>query len=433
MKKRFICLLVFFLAWPLIFFPELAWPQLVLGQYEDEAPFRTWNTFGFSTAASLAMGETQFARATNCSASLSNPALLTRLAGMDVTLNSSLAQASFFKYSLVNTGVLQSDGNLSLGLIALDFAGVSVKVKDWAFALSAGLTESYYRPAIDERYYWRNQLFYTLTLNQEGNLKTINLSVARQLWKRFSFGLGFNYAFGSLKIDYEETWTQANISIADREFHRFHGVFLNGGLVWEFTPDLTVAFVFRLPYVKKAESEASIEYDSPGGDTHIRIKDAGESDYRQPLVLAAGMSYIFSPRLRVDADLTFYDWSAYSVTYFKGADLSEDAQEAIYKLERDFKDILKYGFGLEYLSSIKLFGPGVRVPLRLGMSYDPQPMRVPDSAYFYISFGLGVHWRKLHLDAGMLIGQEKGSGRSLSGQKLTLSLSYQMEDKPWLP
>ena len=39
--------------------PGLSEAQMAMGQYEQEAPLRSWNSFGFTTAAGLAMGGTR--------------------------------------------------------------------------------------------------------------------------------------------------------------------------------------------------------------------------------------------------------------------------------------------------------------------------------------------------------------------------------------
>ncbi len=74
-KKRLLSLsITLLLLWLFLLSP--AWSQLVLGQYEDEAPLRSWNQYGFLGATSLAVGGTRFAFATDCSTSLANPSLL---------------------------------------------------------------------------------------------------------------------------------------------------------------------------------------------------------------------------------------------------------------------------------------------------------------------------------------------------------------------
>ena len=88
----------------LVFAPALALltslpasAQLVVGQYEDEAPLRTWNTFGIPSAPSVGLGGTQFARAFDSSVALVNPALLMSLPRYSVTLTGAWTWASMFK------------------------------------------------------------------------------------------------------------------------------------------------------------------------------------------------------------------------------------------------------------------------------------------------------------------------------------------------
>lgn len=416
MKKRRFWLFYLTLFLMVTFLSGISWAQLILGQYEDEAPFRTWNTFGISTASSLAMGETQFTLASDCAASLSNPALLTGLPKITFTINSSFDTASFFKYSVVNTGVFYTEKNIYLSLISFDFAGLSVRVKNWTFALSMALVESYYRPSAEDEYSYMNRLYYTFNLSQEGHLKNINFSVARKFFNFLSAGIGFNYVYGYLEKDIRESRVVSDITITDNKSHELQGLYINGGLVLDLTRKIEVAVIFRTPYVKKSESESLYRFSAPPGDTDIKIEASGRSEYKQPFVAGIGVSYEFSPKLRVASDFTFYNWSKYSIIYFEEEDV----------LERNFKDIIKIGSGFEYLSAIKIFGQNVTVPLRAGLSYDPQPMRVPDSYYFYLSFGTGLHWRNFFLDGGMLVGKEWGSGDSLTAHKVALSLSFKL-------
>ncbi len=399
-----------------VLFPGTSWPQMTIGQYEDEAPFRTWNSFGIATASSLALGETQFTIAADCSVALSNPALLNHLPRITFTLSSNLSSASFYKYSIVNTGVLFTGENLSSELLGLDFAGASLRVKNWTLALSMALVESYHRPEAGFSYTYGGYPYESINFEQEGELKNINFSIAREIFNGLSAGFGLNYVYGR----FEKTVTYIdhvyNITITESLSHEFKGFFLNGGLIWNLTDKIAIAAVCRTPFVKKSDGESLKRNFSPGTDTDIKIEASGRSEYKQPLVVGMGVSYKFSQNLRASSDLTFYNWSKYSIIYFGQED----------ELERNFKDTIKIGAGIEYKVSVDIFGQKISIPLRAGLSYDPQPMKEPGSSYFYYSFGTGFHWRKFHLDAGLLFGQEKGSGDSLSGRKAVLSLTLEL-------
>ena len=391
--------------------PKVSFSHMIVGQYEDEAPLRTWNSFGLQTAPSLAMGETQFTAATDSAASLSNPALLTALPRITFTLNSSINSTSLFKYSAINTGPFYSEGNGILSVLSFDFAGVSMRLKNWTFALSMALLESYARPSANVSY--SNYMF---TLEQSGNLKNINFSVARKVLNKLSVGIGLNYAFGYLEKEYEEEFITPSYTLYDRRYHEFQSFYVNGGLVLDVTKSLKVAAVFRTPFVKNSDSESLYRFYSPVTDTDIRTEASKSSAYKQPFVAGLGVSFQYSPKLKATSAITFYRWSRYSIIYFG----EEDEQE------RNFKDVIKICAGVEYMTSQRLFGAGINVPFRAGFSYDPQPMVEPNSSYAYFTFGTGLHWGKLSFDAGVLLGKERGSGNSLSAKKVTVSLSFRM-------
>jgi hypothetical protein len=395
----------------LVFFPSAASAQLVLGQYEDEAPLRTWNVFGFQTAPSLGRGETTFAIASDSSSALTNPALLLDLPRFTATLGLTSSFASLNKFSLVNTGVLRTSGNPSLLLQALDFGGLTYRFKGWALGLSIALIEIYNRPGINYEASSNGIPFYALNFSQEGILRNTNLSVARRLSRRIQVGLGINLISGHLKRNTVENYVSPSITISDRLSQDFSGFFINGGLIVKITDKWTSALVFRTAYTKKSQSQSQLEYIAPAGGTDIRIAASSSDSYKQPLVVGAGIDYKISARFRVVSDLSFFNWSAYKIEYFDEAP------------ERNFKDTLKWGLGTEYFIPLRIFKVDGFIPLRFGVVYDPQPMKEPVSAYTCFSAGAGFHWRMIALDLGASFGREKGSGNSLEARRISVSLS----------
>lgn len=411
MKKIIIHrLATFFCLGILITVPVSA--QLDIGQYEDEAPFRTWNTFGISTASASGMGETQFASVADASASFVNPARLTALSQFSIVLQGSFTSASFDKYSIVNTGVLITEGNSAMGLYGIDFIGASFGYKEWAVGFGVGLLENYDRPSQNPDYRAGGQVLYLLEFEQTGTLRNYNISLARKIGEWLSLGLAVNYVTGSIEKRVVENLFYSGVTISDIKTHAIRGFYLNGGLAADLTPKLRVAGVFRTPYTKKAESESDLRYDSPQGNTDIRIEASAENEYSQPLVLGIGVDYRFSPRFRAASDVAYFNWSSYTIDYF-----SEE-------IDREFKNTVKVSGGFEYMGDIRLFRQEIQVPLRVGAIYDPQPVPAPDTHYVYFTFGLGMYWKRLHLDAGAMFGSEKGSGRNLYGRKFAVTLSY---------
>lgn len=393
----------------LLYVPASA--QLVPGQYEDEAPLRTWNIFGIPSAPAVGLGGFRFALAADASASLTNPALLVSLPGYSVTLSGCASATSLFEYSLVNTGVVSTSGNLTARSYGVEFGGVSFRLGRWTFAAATGIVEDYGRPGISVE---DSSQTYALELSQSGYLRVFHAAVARPITGRISAGLGLNYVSGRLSRSVLEEYTYPTglITISDDISEKFRGFFLNGGIAWDLTGRLTAALVFRSPYVKSAEARSALRYQAPAGDTDIQTKASARNRYRQPWIFGAGGCYRLSDGWALNADLAYFGWSRYRVTFFDEP------------LDRPFRDVLKAGAGVEYLAVARIFGRSARVPLRLGITYDPQPMSEPHSLYLSIGLGTGFHLPSLAVDLSGSFGREKGSGDSLKAGQAVLTFTY---------
>lgn len=390
--------------------------QLKIGQYEDEAPFRTWNAFPFTAASALGRAGTSFTLAADPSAALANPALLPLLPRFSVLVDGAFQTATFNKYGLVNTGIFTTQGNLDQNLTGLDFAGLSVRLGTWAFALSVSEAESYARPqALYEESDRSGRPAYLLQWSQTGSLRVLNFGIGRMLGGGFSLGLGVNYAVGSLRREYvEQIYGPGGYRISDAVTQDFKGVYLNGGLLWAPTSKFRVAAVFKTPYAKKSQGRSTLAYTAPDGPTDIAITAASEDTSRQPLVVGLGVSWDLLPNLVLAVEASFHNWSAYSLKEF-----GEDR-------DRAFRDVVKAGLGLEFRQQITLFGARLDIPSRIGIIYDPQPMKDPSSAYEDITLGTGFAGKHVRLDVGALIGREWGSGAGLAARRIAISLGFQL-------
>jgi hypothetical protein len=392
-----------------LFLPASA--QLVLGQYEDEAPLRTWNSFGIPSAAAVGLGGLGFARAQESTTSLTNPALLASLSRYSATLSGAYSAASLFKYSLVNTGVIVTRGNLVAGTYGLDSGSLSFRLGSWAFAAASGLLESYGRPGIRAE---DSSQTYSLEMSQSGYLRVFHAAAARRVVAGLSAGLGVNYVSGrvSRSVLEEYSYPTGLITIVDNKEEKYRGFFLNGGISWDLAGRLTAALVFRSPYVKRAEAQSALRYQAPAGGTDIEINAQARNEYRQPWIFGAGGCYRLSAAWTLNADLAFFGWSRYRARFFDEP------------LARPFRDVLKAGVGVEYLANARIFGHSGRVPLRLGVAYDPQPMDAPRSSYLSIGAGTGFRFPSLALDLSGSIGRETGSGYSLMAGQVVLTFTY---------
>jgi hypothetical protein len=388
--------------------------QMVIGQYENEAPVRSWNSFPAFTAVGLGRGETGFTLATDASAALSNPALLPTLPRFSLAMEGYFHVASFFMYGPVNTGLFTSENKVSLNGGGLGFAGLSVRFLGWSLALNYSLSELYHRPRAYDAYEYGGTTIGEFDFRQRGALRNWNIAIARRIGSRLCLGIGLTYAEGQLEREMRESWFPPfpSYTISDWKSQEFRGMMITGGIFLELSDRLRMAAVVRSPYIKKSDSRSELRYESRPGDTDIMISATAKDEAHQPLVVGLGASYNFNPELIFALDATYYNWSKYSLTFF------EEPQE------REFRDVVKIGIGIEHRSSSRIFGDKAVMPFRFGVVYDPQPMKAPSSSYFGLSFGNGISWRGLHLDVGALLGRESGSGHALDVIRVALSIGY---------
>ena len=397
----------------LLLLPSSGWTQVVIGQYVDEAPIRTWNNIGVLTASAVGLGGTQFTLAQDSSVALTNPALLSRLHKFTVSLNGSFTRATFLKYSLINTGAVTSTGAIDVGVIALDYAGASVRFRRFTVALSYGLLEYYYRPGVRVESNYEGNLYHTLEFNQDGALRTINFALAYKISDRLSAGIGANFIKGVFDKSVEERNYVTEITQEDKDSSDYSGFYVNGGIVYDMSDRVTLAAMIRTPYTKKAVSESLIRYESHYREIMTEAK-AEDNTYKQPLVIGVGANYKFSDSFVVVSDLTYFDWSSYAVKYYEE------------ELDRDFRDVVKVSAGAEYWGNFQLFGKDWRYPLRLGFNYDPQPMKDPSIHYLYLSVGTGIRVGRFSVDLSGMFGKEYGSGDNLGAQKVVFTMSYRI-------
>ncbi len=412
MKKLILGLLPIFIFSLFFLLPHPVLSQLVLGQYEDEAPLQTWNIFGITTAASLSRGGTSFTLSESSAVSLSNPALLVKLPKFTLSFSGSYRTTMLNKYGLVNTGAFYSPQNSAFGLYSGDFAGFSFTIRSWAFSLSIGLPEYYHRPDVSWDYKFGDQLYYSLIFNQTGSLLNTNFSAAKKFTNGIALGLGFNLIQGSYKKRIEEQWPQGNQTISDDKTFKFYGFFINAGIVFDISSYFTVAAVVRSPYKKNANSESLYRFVDSNIDTDIQIDSSEKSIFHQPLMIGLGLQSNILQNLTIAAETSFLNWSNYKVNYFGEI------------LRRDFKDVFRLNAGLEYRNEYPLFNTILNVPIRLGIIYDPQPMKNPNSYYICYTLGAGVHFRNVHLDMGYISGKEIGSGFDLAFHRIFLTFNY---------
>jgi long-subunit fatty acid transport protein len=416
MKRERVVAVFFVLTSALSVFAASVSGQLVLGQYQAEAPLRTWNSFPYTAAAALGRGGTAFTLASDASAAAANPALLADLPKFQFHVNGSYQATELFKYGLVNTGVLRSDGNIGLSLAGLDFVGLAFRLEGWSFALNVSQTELFDRPeAAYEETHSNSTYTYLLRFTQTGWLRTFNVSLGHRLGPRLSLGIGLNYVLGRLDRETLEQETPIGYTLSDKKSQDFAGFCVQGGLLFEISEAFKTAAVVRVPYALKAKNSSAVRYTyTPPYNTDIGLTTSSKDTADQPLILGLGLSGRVLAELTLSVDATYFAWSKYALDYFGE------------RQTRDFEDIVRIGGGAEYGTTTRIFGANAQIPFRIGFVYDPQPMKDPRSAYACFTFGNGIYWHRLRLDMGALLGRESGSGNRLAVKRFAVSLGFSL-------
>ena len=380
--------------------------QMTLGQYEDEAPLGSWN---ISSGLS-------FVYARDATAAVTNPALINQRPALSAAVNGFFNNTSLNKFALINTGILTARENPAFNVYGIDSGAVAIRIKQWGFSLSSGILEIYNRPAITAEYKSQGTVQQRITFEQEGFLRSTNLSLCRTFGNWMTAGIGFNLISGELDRKYEDYYAYYDgLIISDTRSQTFTGFFLTGGIFAEISPVISMAAVLRMPYDKKAEGESSYRYHIASAGTDIQINSAEDSLYRQPLMAGAGIKFSITREFLAAVDMAFFNWSQYEVNYFGT------------EHKRDFKDTLKAGLGVEYTGKMKLFGREFDIPVWAGFQYDPQPMRDPDSFYTVLIFGSGIQTGRFFLHMSSHIGSEHGSGDNLQTRNAALTLGYEIK------
>jgi len=406
---------IFWIVLVLVFaagFPLRA--QFDPGQYTDEAPFRTWNSFPYADAAALGRGQTAFAWGTDASLSSANPALLLTLPKWTLALGGSFQRATAMKFGPVNSGVLTTIEPVGGGAFSGDHAAFSFHSGRFAAVAAVFLTEVYNRPSA-EAYEFEDDgttRLYTIRFEQSGLLRTFHLAASIRLSSRFGVGLGFNADTGGFDSEFLEDLTLWGYKITGAKSASLRGFFLNGGTFWDVSPSVRAALTFRTPSTLKSETETVDRYEAPLTGTDISIRGESDDSFKRPLAVGAGLTVKHNDRFRTAVDISWFHWSAYRAVWLGTSQ------------PREFHDVLRVSAGGEYISEFRMFGRRARSPFRLGFVYDPQPTTNPRSAYLCVTFGTGLEIGRFRVDLGALFGKTTVSENRLTAARVSLSCGY---------
>ncbi|MCI0449542.1 MAG: outer membrane protein transport protein [Chlorobi bacterium] len=223
---------------------------------------------------------------------------------------------------------------------------------------------------------------YTQTYSGNGGLNRLSLGFSYIIFRHFSFGAQFNYAFGninkSLIIDFTNP---ALFDTKNYTSNTIWGLYFNTGLIFhgfgkvfnnKKLDKLTLGVYFSTP--AKFDSEITGKFNR--SVNNIDSLSISEGNLDIPLSFGAGISNEFNDKLILAADVLLQQWDNYK---YYGSHPTE------------IKNNLRAGLGMEYTPSKKLEDSYLkRISYRLGASYTADYLKINNENINSISLSAGL-------------------------------------------
>ncbi len=208
---------------------------------------------------------------------------------------------------------------------------------------------------------------YTQLYSGNGGLKRISLGFSYLIFKYFSFGLQFNYAYGTLskstEIDFgDPQLTGAKNNLSDE----LSGFYLNSGLIFhgfgkifknKKLDRMTLGVSFSSPFTINSTLTGNFKKSTQTDSVTVTT-----GKIKMPWALGIGISNEFNDKFIVAADVYMQNWNSY--TYY-GVHPDE------------IKNNFRGGIGFEYTPSKKFDDPYYkRMSYRLGGNYTMDYLKV---------------------------------------------------------
>jgi len=389
--------------------------QSETGQYTEEAPTGSWNLTGPFPAPSLGTGFSQILSPETGHLLFSNPAALGKVSVSRLSLNLSFNQTQLFRYWLVNTGVLTTSENLTFRYFRPDFISFSYRFRKLVISVALAAAENYGRPPLDYRYVQGGITLRQLKIWQTGTQTRYALSVAKQLSPQLSLGLSLVWNSGFIERNLEEKWPPDQIEMSDYRYQKTKGFCPVFGVNYRLSERVEFGFSLTPSTIFRATGHSLLSYITPL--TRIEIPAQSSDRIKRPFSSGLGTKLTLKPNLNYYLEATYLHWNSYSFEYFGETQA------------RNFRNILRLGSGVEYRTEFKFLGRTWSSPYYFGFCLDPQPITDIPTTYYYLTFGSGIGNEWISFLFATALGLEKGSGRNLKTQKISLTLVFHQGKK----
>jgi hypothetical protein len=223
---------------------------------------------------------------------------------------------------------------------------------------------------------------YTQTYSGNGGLYRLSAGFSYIIFKYFSFGAQFNYAFGNINKSLNIDFVNGNyFDTRNASSNTITGIYFNGGLIFhgfgkifrnKKLDNMTLGVFISSP--AKFDSDLSGRFNRSVANTDSLTLSKGKLDI--PLSFGVGVSNEFNEKLIVAADFYMQQWDNYK---YYGTHPEE------------IKNSMKFGLGMEYTPSKKPEDSYIkRVSYRLGGSYTMDYLRLNNEDINSIGLSAGL-------------------------------------------
>jgi long-subunit fatty acid transport protein len=255
---------------------------------------------------------------------------------------------------------------------------------------------------------------------QEGGLYTISPALAVQITPSFSLGAAFNIwtdAFGGSNWE-QRVVVRGNGRVVSgnrivpfvsegriAEDYRFEGLNVTAGFLWHIGRVFSLGGVFRSPFTARVththNSSLTVslldDAGTPPVTTGLGFRESLDMD--MPLSYGLGLAARLSDRWTLSLDVSRIHWSDFRLESSTQANVLQvengaPSGKGRAVLEGESDDTTSVRLGAEYVWD----RPSVKVPLRGGFFYDPEPGVGSPDTFLGFSLGAGLVIKQILFD-----------------------------------
>ncbi len=278
-------------------------------------------------ARATGQGEAFVAQADDASAIYYNPGGLTQIHGTEVTSGAYLDFPNSQLKGAGSGGEMDTMSYIPHLYLATDF----------------GVTNSPWRAGVGVNVPFGNRAVYAsngplqyLVTHDELQVINIQPTVAYKFNEHLSLGVGLNIYDATVELN-QHYLAPAN----DVDFNA-DGLALGAtaGLMWMITPQHTIGVVYRSPFTVNLKGTAGVSI--PADDIHT--SNSAEATIPFPQCVAAGYAFRPIPKLKLEADIDWTDWSTLHTVVLNAPGSGVNGEKTPF----NWYDSFYYEFGAQY-------------------------------------------------------------------------------------